>query len=134
MQRRARPKLPKVPQEMQQWSDLLLREILGWPQVTSRPMFGMAAVYRGNAIFGVLPRTRAMQTRYSVSLKIPHRNATLDKCLKADPHLLPHTSNAKWLSFELQSGNDLPDAIGWFARAYRLARTASRSTRRPKNL
>ena len=81
-------------------------------------MFGMTAVYRGNAIFGVLPTTRAMETRYSVSFKIPHRNATLDKCLKADPHVLPHTSNAKWLSFELQSGNDLPDAIGWFARAY----------------
>jgi len=47
---------------MRQWSDLLLREILGWPNVSSRPMFGMTAVYRGKAIFGVLPRTRAMAT------------------------------------------------------------------------
>jgi hypothetical protein len=36
---------------MRQWSDLLLREILGWPNVSSRPIFGMTAVYRGNAIF-----------------------------------------------------------------------------------
>jgi len=35
---------------MRQWSDLLLREILGWPNVSSRPMFGMTAVYRGKAI------------------------------------------------------------------------------------
>ena len=60
-QRRLRPKLPKIPEEMRQWSDLLLREILGWPDVSSRPMFGMTAVYRGNVIFGVLPRTRAIR-------------------------------------------------------------------------
>ena len=67
---RLRPKLPRIPEEMRQWSDLLLREILGWPDVSSRPMFGMTAVYRCNAIFGVLPRTRAMDTPYSVNFKI----------------------------------------------------------------
>jgi hypothetical protein len=46
---------------MRQWSDLLLREIVGWPDVSSRLMFGMTAVYRGNAIFGVPPRTCAME-------------------------------------------------------------------------
>jgi hypothetical protein len=67
MQRRGRPNLPKVPEEMQQWSELLLHEILGWPKVMSRPMFGMTGVHRRNAIFGVLPRTRAMDTKYSIS-------------------------------------------------------------------
>ena len=55
-QRRPRPKLPRIPEEMRQRSYLVLREILGWPDVSSRPMFGITAVYRGNAIFGVLPR------------------------------------------------------------------------------
>jgi hypothetical protein len=68
--RHSRPKLPRIPEEMRQWSDLLLQEILGWPDVSSRPMFGMTALYRGNGIFGVLPRTRAMDTPYSVSFKI----------------------------------------------------------------
>jgi len=123
-ERRPRPKLPRIPEEMRQWSDLLLREILGWQNVSSRPMFGMTAVYRGNAIFGVLPRTRAMDTPYSVSFKILLRNTSLKKRLEADLRILPSTRDAKWISFELQSGEDLPDAIRWFARAYRLTAKA----------
>jgi hypothetical protein len=123
-ERRPRPKLPRIPEEMRQWSDLLLHEILGWPLVSSRPMFGMTAVYRGNAIFGVLPRTRAMDTPYSVSFKILSRNPSLKKRLQADSRILPSTRDAKWISFELQSGDDLPDAIRWFARAYRLTAKA----------
>jgi hypothetical protein len=84
MLRRTRPKLPKVPEEMQQWSELLLHEILRWPQVTSRPMFGMTAVYRKNAIFGVLPRTRAMGTKYSISFKIPQRTPNSPWCNALD--------------------------------------------------
>ena len=123
-ERRPRPKLPRIPEEMRQWSDLLLREILGWPNVSSRPMFGMTAVYRGKAIFGVLPRTRAMDTPYSVSFKILLRNPSLQKRLEADLRILPSTRDAKWISFELQSGEDLPDAIRWFAQAYRLTAKA----------
>jgi len=126
-ERRPRPKLPRIPEEMQQWSQLLLHEILGWPDVSSRPMFGMTAVYRGNAIFGVLPRTRAMDTPCSVSFKILRRNPRLKKRLETDPHILPSTRDAKWVSFELQSGDDLPDAIRWFAQAYRLATKAGQT-------
>jgi len=50
-----RPKLPRIPEEMRQWSDHLLQKFLGWPDVSSRPMFSITPVYRGNAIFGVLP-------------------------------------------------------------------------------
>jgi hypothetical protein len=118
--RRPRPKLPRIPEEMRQWSDLLLREILGWPDVSSRLMFGMTAVYRGNAIFGVVPRTRAMDTPYSVSFKILSRNPSLKERLEGDARVLPITRDSKWISFELLSGDDLPDAIRWFAQAYRL--------------
>ena len=123
-ERHPRPKLPRIPEEMRQWSDLLLHEVLGWPDVSSRPMFGMTAVYRGNAIFGVLPRTRAMDTPNSVSFKILWRNPSLKKRLQADSRILPSTRDAKWISFELQSGDDLPDAIRWFAQAYRLSAKA----------
>ena len=119
-QKRPRPKLPRIPEEMRQWADLMLREILGWPDVSSWPMFGMTAVYRGDDIFGVLPRTRAMNTPYSVSFKILLWNPSLKKRLEADRRILPSTRDAKWISFELQSGDDLPDAILWFTRAYRL--------------
>src|SRR4029077_2530340 len=95
-----------------------------WPNVSSRPMFGMTAVYRGKAIFGVLPRTRAMATPYSVSFKILLRNPSLKKRLEADLRILPIARDAKWISFELQSGDDLPDAIRWLAQAYRLTAKA----------
>jgi hypothetical protein len=131
MPSRPRPKVPRIAEEMRQWSDLLLREVLDWPHVTSRPMFGMTAVYRDSAIFGVLPRTRAMDTPHSVSFKLYPRNPSLEKSLNADPRILrPDTKQAKWISFELQSGDDLSDAIGWFARAYRLASKPSRPTYR----
>jgi hypothetical protein len=119
-EKRSRPKLPRIPEEMRQWSDLLLREILAWPNVSFRSMFGMMAVYRGNAIFGALPRTRAMNTPYSVSFKILSQNPGLKKQLEADSRILPGTGDAKWISFEMQSGDDLLDAIRWFRRAYRL--------------
>jgi hypothetical protein len=70
---------------MRQWSYLLSREILRWPDVSSRPMFGMMGVYRGYAIFGVLPRTCAMDTPYSVSFKIQSRNPRLKKRLEVAP-------------------------------------------------
>jgi len=127
-EKRPRPKLPRIQEEMRQLSDLLLGEILGWQNVSSRPMFGMTAVYRGKAIFGVLPRTRAMNTPYSVSFKILSRNPGLKKQLEADSRILPSNSDKKWISFELRSGDDLPDAIRWFTRAYRL--TAKRDKAR----
>jgi hypothetical protein len=65
-----------------------------------------------------------MATPYSVSFKILLRNPSLKKRLEADPRILPSTRDAKWISFELQSGDDLPDAIRWFAQAYRLTAKA----------
>jgi hypothetical protein len=125
---RPRPMLPRIPEEMRQWSDLLLHEISGWADVSSKPMFGMKAVYQDKAIFGVLPRTRAMDTAYSVSFKIPRRNIALSKSLNADPRILLGTREAKWISFELQSGDDLAGAIRWFGRASRLAEKARKSS------
>jgi hypothetical protein len=43
-----------------------------------------------------------------------------EETAEADPRILPSTRDAKWISLELQSGDDLPDAIRWFGRAYRL--------------
>lgn len=69
-----------------------------------------------------------MDTAYSVSFKIPRRNIALSKSLNADPRILLGTREAKWISFELQSGDDLAGAIRWFARASRLAEKARKSS------
>jgi hypothetical protein len=123
---RPRPTLPKIPEEMRQWCDLLLEELLRWPNVRSRPMFGMIAVYRGSAIFGAVPRTRAMDNRYGVSFKLPQRTPRLLEQLRRDPHiLLPDKDSENWISFELQSGEDISAALRWFDQAYRLVEQKS---------
>jgi len=120
---RSRIKLPRVPEEMRQWSELLLQEVLDWPQVRSRPMFGMIAIYRGNQIFGALPRTRAMETKYSISFKLPRRTPALNRALAHDGRIVPSKKpGAKWISFEMRSGDDFRDAVEWLARAYRAAK------------
>ncbi len=112
--------LPRVSEEVRHWSGLLLEEILRWPRVTARPMFGMTAVYHGKSIFGVLPRTCAMDTPSSVSFKLGRREDRTIKAMAADRRILPlEAASNCWISFELQSAKDLPDALRWFQRAYR---------------
>jgi len=39
--KKPRPTLPRTTDEMQQWSAMLGSELRGWPNVTTRPMFGL---------------------------------------------------------------------------------------------
>ena len=67
----ARPSLPKVDPEVRRWCELLELELSGWPQVTSRPMFGLEAFYRSAHIFAALPRTRGADSPSSMLIKLP---------------------------------------------------------------
>jgi hypothetical protein len=102
---------------MQRWSAALEAEISTWPGVTTRPMFGMIALYRDGLIFGALPRTRALRTPFSVLVKLPGARATRLKTSKGP--------GAAWKDVALGSVADLPEAIEWFGRAYERARSAS---------
>ena len=44
---RERPKMPPISEEMKQWSAMLKTEVSGWPQISTKPMFGMMGLYRG---------------------------------------------------------------------------------------
>ena len=111
-----RPSLPKADVLMQRWSAELAGEIATWPRVTSRPMFGMTAFYRGSAIFAALPKTRAPETPFSLLVKVPAARSA-----RLRPAKVP---GAGWRTFELQSEDDLPAALGWLERAYEQARAA----------
>jgi hypothetical protein len=50
-----RPKLVRPSEETKQIAALLERELMQWPDVSVRPMFGMHAVYHGAAIFEEAP-------------------------------------------------------------------------------
>jgi hypothetical protein len=105
-----RPALPRADVEMQRWSALLQEEIATWPRVSSRPMFGMIGFYRDTAIFAALPRTRAAETPFSLLIKLPN---TRDDRLGA-----ASGPGAGWVTFEMESEDDIPEALRWLERAY----------------
>jgi hypothetical protein len=109
-----RPRLVKVDTEMQRWCAQLEDELVSWPHVTTRPMFGMVAFYRSQRIFAALPRTRAANTPFSLMLKLPK---TRDERLKAG-----RGPGASWVTFAMEAETDLPEALRLLGRAYQRAR------------
>jgi hypothetical protein len=64
-----RPKLLPVSEETRRWSALLESELLSWPGVAAKRMFGFRAVYRGKRIFAALPNSRGFGPDGSILLK-----------------------------------------------------------------
>ena len=64
-----RTRMPAVDDEMRRIAALLSAEVLRWPKVTAKPMFGMQALFRGKKIFAALPATRAIGTPRSIAYK-----------------------------------------------------------------
>jgi len=116
---RARPKMPTVSEEMKQWSAMLKTELIGWPQVTSRPMFGMSGIYRRKKIFAALPVTRGFDTPSSIIFRFDPMPTDLNQRALEEPRITPGT---RWFSFEIQSTEDLRDALWWLNQAYEAAK------------
>jgi hypothetical protein len=118
-----RPKMLRISEEMKQWSAMLANELLGWPEVSSRPMFGLMGIYRENAIFAALPRTRAMVTPNSIIFRFDPMPTELSKRAQEDRRVdfERATPGERWFSFALSSADDLRDALWWLDQAYRKA-------------
>lgn len=119
-----RPKLPHIAEEMRQWSAMLGQELNTWPQVKSRPMFGLLGFYRRTKIFAALPVTRGIKTPHSFIFKIKPMPPDLLRRASEDPRMdtegqLP---GAKWYSFEVNSTEDLREALWWLNQAYERAK------------
>ena len=115
---RPRPKLPHVSEEMKRLAALLEAEMLGWPNVTSRPMFGLNGIYRGANIFAVLPRTRAMEVPDSIAFRLLKRSRKIMDQLSKDKRIVASTPEAKWISFVIESDAEVHAALNWLALAY----------------
>jgi len=114
--------MPFVSEEMKAWSTALASEIGEWPRVRFRPMFGLMAVYRGERIFAVLPRSRALGTSSSVAFKLEDAGPRVRARLRADSRIQTTLMRAKqWFVLELSSDRDLNDALHWLGRAYEAA-------------
>lgn len=105
-----RPKLFTIDAEMQRWCADLEQELSTWPDVSAKPMFGMIGYYFGKNIFAAIPRTKAAESARSLLLKLPRAK---HKRLKR-----ASGSDSAWVSFELESLNDIPDALRWLEQAY----------------
>jgi hypothetical protein len=112
---RERPKMPRISEEMKQWSAMLKTEVSGWPRISTKPMFGMVGLYRGKKIFAALPVSRAIGTPNSVAFRFDPMPPDLQQRALEEPRV---TTGQRWFSFEVHSTEDLRDALWWLNQAY----------------
>ena len=106
-----RPRLVPVSDEMGHICVLLAQELLRWPDVTARSMFGLRAFYRGAVVFAMLPDKRALESPKAIAYKLPGGARTRE--------------GEKWQLFELKNERDIDNALACLDKAY--ARAADRS-------
>jgi hypothetical protein len=107
-----RPALAPVPEEMKRIVVLLAQELLRWPDVSARPMFGLRAFYRGVVVFAMLPDKRALESPKTIAYKLPDG---------------PQSREAgKWQLFELENENDIVHALARLDKAYTRAAVRNR--------
>ena len=123
-----RPKLSPISEEMRQWSALLEAELLSWPGVIAKPMFGFRALYKGKTIFAALPHSQGFGLPPSLILKFNPMPPALLKRAQTEPRLDTSTRvpGKGWFSFALNSEADLRDALSWLNHSYESAKRGSK--------
>ena len=111
-------------EEMKQWSALLGQELKKLPKVSAKPMFGMLAYFRGSKIFGALPATRGIGSPNGFMFKINPMPPVLRERAGADARISAskNLQTRKWNVFELNSTEDLREALWWLNQAYEKAK------------
>jgi hypothetical protein len=117
-----RPKLLPVSEESRRWSALLESEMVSWPGVIAKRMFGFRALYRGKRIFAALPNSRGFGPDASILIKFDPMPPALLKRAKSDLRVHNSSPGKGWLSFTLTSDTDLHDALDWLNHSYEAAK------------
>jgi hypothetical protein len=122
-----RPRMPEwfpVDDEMKELSDMLEKEVSGWPGVSKRPMFGYQGLYRDGVIFAALPRSRAMKSPRSLMFKFASMSPALLDSAKKDFRVDTNSRapGPGWFMFEMDEASATKDALGWLGRAYDAAK------------
>jgi hypothetical protein len=84
-------------------------------------MFGMTALYRGQRIFAVLPRTRAFGASDAIGLRFPNPSRQVLALMRGDERIVREHPGGKWTSFLIKSDADVHAAFEWLELAYRQA-------------
>jgi TfoX/Sxy family transcriptional regulator of competence genes len=95
---------------MRRLSVLLEEELLRWPDVAVRSMFGMRAFYRKETIFALLPATKMIDRPNAIAYKFAEKAPT-----KREGH--------KWQLFDVENEASLAEALQTLQTAYRKAAT-----------
>jgi len=95
-----RPQLPPVSEAMRHVFTLLAEELSTWPDVSTKLMFGLRAVYRGSATFAMLPDKRSLEI----------------------PDAIAYREGDEWKAFEMKSELDIGRALVVLEGAYARAR------------
>ena len=119
---RPRPKMVKASDETRHLSTLLLEEVKTWPEVTTRPMFGLISAFRRRKIFAALPRTRAMDAANSFIFKLHSPSASMVQRARKDERVRLGEGKQGWNWYYLNSEQDIRGALDWLDRAWRLAK------------
>lgn len=115
-------RMPAASEEMRRLAAGLETELLAWPAVTAKPMFGMTALYRGQRIFAALPKSRALWTANSIAIKMPRLSDELETKAAKDKRFVRISELGKgWHAFELNEERDLTAALFWLNVAYELS-------------
>lgn len=83
---------------------LLEQELLRWPGVSVRSMFGLRAFYRGPVVFAMLADERALANPQAIAYKLP------DGVRKRE--------GEKWRFCDLKSERDIDTALTRLDKAY----------------
>jgi hypothetical protein len=101
----SRPKFARASDEMRRLSALLGSELLRWPDVSERPMFGMRAFYRKDTVFALLPAARTMDRPNSIAYKLADKDASVRE-------------GGKWRLFDIEDESGIKDALQLLDEAY----------------
>ena len=117
-----RAKLLPVSEETRRWSALLESELLTWPGVIAKRMFGFRALYRGKTIFAALPNSRGFGPEPSIFLKFNSMPPAFLERAESDVCIHANRPGKGWFSFALSSDTDLHDALEWLNHCYESAK------------
>jgi hypothetical protein len=99
-----RPTLPPVSGDLRRLCTLLAEEVVRWPDVSVRPMFGLRACYRREVVFAMLPDKRALANPTAIAYKRKDISAK--------------TEGEKWQFCELKNERDMDNALACLSKAY----------------
>ena len=80
---------------------LVGEEVLRWPGVSTRLMFGLRAMYRSGVVFAMLPDKRSLKVRNSIA----------------------YIEDGNWKSFEMENEAGVGGALATLEKAYKGAGT-----------